>query len=374
MGEPEPDLAYLALASVPGIGPRRICSLIDGFGNAESVLSAGFARLLRVPGISRAAATAIGNASITEVEKNVRRCEELGGKVLIPASPCTASGPEASSGDVIFPELLRQIPNPPTVLYVLGDTDLLNQPAVAVVGARDHTAYGSAVCRTLVGGLAAAGLVVVSGMARGIDALAHFEALDRDGRTIGVLGNGLGVVYPAANRQLYERVGKLGCLITEFPPGERPHAGSFPRRNRMISGLARVTIVVEARARSGALITADCALDQGREVMAVPGPITSPNSEGCNRLIAMGARPALTTDDVLEEYGVGGKGCQPPITPNLEPDPHPMVRALQKGPSHVDQLALELNQPVQQTLMELTTLELEGKIAQGPGKIFRLTV
>ncbi len=156
--------------------------------------------------------------------------------------------------------------------------------------------------RALAWGAASAGLAVVSGMARGLDAVAHTAALDSGGATIGVLGNGLGVIYPTANRVLYQRVAANGLLLTEFPPGERPTAGSFPRRNRLISGLARVTVVVEAAEGSGALITAGTALDQGREVMAVPGNITSPSSVGANRLIRDGAEPLLSSDDLLAHY------------------------------------------------------------------------
>ena len=152
--------------------------------------------------------------------------------------------------------------------------------------------------------MARAGAVVVSGMARGLDAVAHQAALDAGGATVGVLGNGFGVIYPAANRPLYERVAAHGCLLTELPPGERPRVSTFPRRNRIIAGLAGVTVVVEAAVGSGALITADCALDQGRSVLAVPGPITSPTSTGCNKLIQQGAKPALSVADVLEELGL----------------------------------------------------------------------
>jgi DNA processing protein len=371
METPELDLAYLALASVPGIGPRRLRSLIDGFGTAEAVLSSELSALLKIPGVSRAAASAIKNASVADADRNVRRAQELGAVVLIPQFLSRGIRSERSCTTERFPGLLEKIPNPPTVLYAQGDLDLLNRPTVAVVGARDHTSYGRSVCESLVGDLASAGLVIASGMARGIDALAHSAALERGGKTLGVLGNGLGVVYPAANRNLYDDVARRGCLLTEFPPGERPTAGSFPRRNRLISGLSRVTLVVEAKTRSGALITADCALDQGREVMAVPGPISSPYSEGCNRLIGMGAKPALTAYDVLEEYGVQGKGGEGSNIRENSNDP-PLVKALRTGPSHVDQLALELNATVSQTLTELTTLEIDGRVAQEPGKIFRL--
>ena len=171
----------------------------------------------------------------------------------------------------------------------------------------------------LAGAVAQAGVVIVSGMARGLDAVAHTAALDAGGATIGVLGNGLGVIYPAANRALYERVASDGLLVTEFPPGERPNVGSFPRRNRLISGLSRVTVVVEAAVGSGALITAGAALDQGREVMAVPGNITSPLSAGSNRLIRDGAAPVLEPADLLQHFPefvrVPSKASLQPVSP-----------------------------------------------------------
>src|SRR5206468_160762 len=175
-----------------------------------------------------------------------------------------------------------EIPEPPSVLYVWGDMSLLTKPSVAFVGSRDHSTYGAEAARILATAVAQRA-VIVSGMARGIDAIAHAAALDAGGTSIGVLGNGFGVIYPAANRALYDRMIAHGCLVSELPPGERPHALTFPRRNRLVSGLAAATVIVEAAAGSGALITADAALDQGRAVLAVPGPITSPTSVGCNK-------------------------------------------------------------------------------------------
>src|SRR4029077_12149666 len=184
--------------------------------------------------------------------------DRLGAAVLVPDDPR-------------FPPLLSEIPDPPALLYVWGDVAWLRRPAVGIVGSRDHTPYGADAARILAAGVARAGVVVTSGMARGIDAVAHAAALDAGGASVGVLGNGFGVIYPAANRALYERMITHGCLVTEPPPGERPHAGAFPRRNRLISGLALATVVVEARVTSGALITVDAALAQGRTVLAVPG-------------------------------------------------------------------------------------------------------
>jgi DNA processing protein len=258
------------------------------------------------------------------------------------------------------------------LLFALGRLGLLQQPAVAIVGSRSHSRYGAEACRHFAAGLGRAGLVVVSGMARGIDAVAHLASLDAGAGTIGVLGNGLGVVYPAANRALCDRVAALGCLLTEHAPGERPHAGSFPRRNRLISGLARVTLVVEASAKSGALITADCALAQGREVQAVPGPITSPTSVGCNRLIQQGAKPALGLRDVLEEYGLAPDDAPSATIPtDLTPDERQVLNALSVEPERVDDLGARSALDAGQVLAVLTSLEIRGLAVQEAGKLFR---
>jgi DNA processing protein len=280
-------LAYLALTQVPGMGPARLQTLLSAFPTPLGAHSAPFEFLCHLPGFSSACASALKATPLDSGMRLVEQVERVGGRILIP-------------GDADFPPLLAVIPDPPPVLFILGDDSLLEHLAVAIVGSRDHTLYGAEVCRMVAREAASMGIVVVSGMARGLDATAHAGALEAGGGTIGVLGNGLGVVYPAANRDLYERVGRHGLIVTEFPPGERPHAGSFPRRNRLISGLARVTVVIEAAVGSGALITANAALEQGREVLAVPGPITSNVSVGTNRLIRDGASPYLEPVDLLQ--------------------------------------------------------------------------
>jgi DNA processing protein len=227
----------------------------------------------------------------------------------------------------------------------------------------------------LAGGVARAGVVVVSGMARGIDAIVHSAALDAGGATVGVLGNGFGVIYPAANRALYERMVRSGCLVTEFPPGERPHAGAFPRRNRLIAGLAMVTVVIEAAAGSGTHLTADAALDQGRTVLAVPGPITSPTSVGTNRLIQHGAKPALSVGDVLEELGMTER-TEPALPVGAPPELEPLERMLWERmaaePAHVDQLVAASRTDAAAVLSTLTSLELRGLVRQRGAMVFGL--
>ncbi|HEV2670002.1 MAG TPA: DNA-processing protein DprA [Gemmatimonadales bacterium] len=361
-------VATLTLSLVPGIGAERLRLLVRRFGSAQCALDAPFAQLAALDGISRAAATAIRAARPGDGRGVLDRLQALGARVLFP-------------GDPAFPVLLEEIAEPPPVLYAWGDIALLNRPGVAVVGSRDHTTYGGEVARLFAAAIAERA-VVISGMARGIDAIAHSAALDAGGRSIGVLGNGFGVVYPAANAQLYERMVACGCLLTEHPPGERPHAGSFPRRNRLISGLARAVVVIEADTRSGALVTANLAADQGREVLAVPGPITSRTSAGCNKLIQQGAKLALCAADVFE--GIGLAGGLANIARDLA-TPAPRVPPLDltglqltlwnrmtTEPQHVDALVAAAQTRPAEVLGALTELELRGLVRQVPGMVFGL--
>ena len=368
MGDPE-VVATLALALVPGIGSQRLRLLLGTFGSAAAVLEAPHARLVALHGISKAAATAIRAASPAAGERVLAQLDEIGARALLPADPD-------------YPAQLVDIHDPPTVLYAWGDVSLLARPAVAIVGSRNHTAYGADAVRILAGAVARRA-VVVSGMARGIDALAHGAALDVGGGSIGVLGNGFGVIYPAANGVLYDRMVKHGCLVTEHPPGERPHAGSFSRRNRLISGLARAVLVIEAAARSGAIVTADAGLEQGRAILAVPGPITSPTSVGCNRLIQQGAKAALCAGDVFEEIGLPS-GLHDTAVALATPAPRvppPDLSGLQltlwsqltAEPQHVDALVAAARTGAADVLGALTELELRGLVRQTPGMVFGLS-
>jgi DNA processing protein len=361
--------AYIALALAPGIGAARLDTLLQHAGSAHGALSAPFEFLCAVPGISRAAATAITEAGRRGVDPVLRALELAGARYLIPEDP-------------EFPVACREIPDRPTLLFALGDLSLLERPAVAIVGSRDHSDYGAAVCREVAGGAAAAGLAVVSGMARGLDAIAHAAALDAGGVTIGVLGNGLGVVYPAANRGLYQRVAEQGLLLTEFPPGERPAVGSFPRRNRLISALGRITVVVEAAQGSGALITVGTALAQGRDVMAVPGNITSPTSVGTNQLIRDGAEPLLVLEDLLAHYPEAHDGRVTPktagaVTADVQPAaPADLSSAelrifgiLSAAPAGPDELIARAQLPTPEVLAALSGLELRGLVLQERGVI-----
>jgi DNA processing protein len=360
-------LAYLALTQVPGMGSARLKSLLTTCTTAIGAHSAPFELLCTIPGFSRALVSALKATPLGTGRKTLEAAERLGATVILP-------------DDAEYPLLLRHIPDPPPVLFGLGDLSLLSRPAAAIVGSRDHSSYGADVCGRIAGAAARAGVVIVSGMARGLDAVAHTAALDSGGSTIGVLGNGHGVIYPSANRKLYQRVAAEGLLLSEFPPGERPHAGSFPRRNRLISGLSRVTLVVEAAVGSGALITAGTALDQGREVMAVPGSITSPLSAGTNRLIRDGATPLLEPSDLLEQFpeflAASSKGSvvhsgSPPLPDTLSPGERELAELIGGQPLHPDELANRCGRPIAEVLSTLCGLEIAGVVEQGPGRVFR---
>ena len=360
-------VAYLALTQVPGMGAVRLQTLLTACKTSLGAHSAPIAFLSALPGFSRAVATALKATPLDSGRKVADAAAALGAEVLVPMDPG-------------YPALLRDIPGPPPVLFAQGDPCLLLRPAAAIVGSRDHSNYGSVVCRALAAAAAELGIAIVSGMARGLDAVAQAAALDAGGSTIGVLGNGLGVIYPAANRTLYDRVARDGLLITEFPPGERPHVGSFPRRNRLISGLSRVTVVVEAAAGSGALITADTALEQGREVMAVPGNITSIVSVGTNRLIRDGAAPILEPGDLLQHFPELMPSAQrlatapaaAPILPEaLSLEERELAGLVGEQPVHPDELALRSRRPVGEVLALLCGLEIAGVVEQGPGRVFR---
>ncbi|HEX7338186.1 MAG TPA: DNA-processing protein DprA [Gemmatimonadales bacterium] len=360
-------IAYVTLTQVPGMGPARLRTLLTACQTAIGAHSAPIAFLRSLPGFSGPVACEIKATPLETGRKTMEAAAKLGAQVLIPA-------------DAEYPALLRHLQEPPPVLFMLGRVALMVPPAVAIVGSRDHSSYGAAVCRSIATVAAEAGIVVASGMARGLDAAAHTAALDAGGSTIGVLGNGLGVVYPAANRALYDRVAREGLLITEFRPGERPNAGSFPRRNRLISGLSRVTVVVEAAGGSGALITAGTALDQGREVLAVPGNITSPVSVGTNRLIRDGACPLLEPADLLQYFPevataaasnrrTAAEVSRLPET--LSVDERELAGLLGTDSVHPDLLAARSRRPVGEVLGLLCGLELAGVVEQAPGRLFR---
>lgn len=265
------------------------------------------------------------------------------------------------ASDAAYPAPLRDLRDPPPFLFALGVDGILAAPVVAIVGTRGATAYGERVTRELAGSLARAGACVVSGMARGIDATAHRAALESGGRTAAVLGTGVDIAYPAANRALHRAIAADGLLLSEWVPGARATAGSFPRRNRVIAALASVTIVVEAGTRSGALITAEHALELGRTVAAVPGPIDAPASAGTNALLRDGAQLIASVADALALAGLTAPLVRP-AAHTLGGDERVVWDALAGGAPDIDTLASRTRLPAQRCLAAVTTLELGGVI------------
>ncbi len=275
-------------------------------------------------------------------------------------------------GEVSYPPLLEAVPDPPNVLFVRGDRspELLAWPAVAIVGARACSSYGRSVARALARELAMAGLVVVSGMARGIDGEAHRGALDADGVTVGVLGCGIDRDYPASHRDLARRIVQDGLIVSEYDAGVEPAPWRFPARNRIIAGLCAATVVIEARERSGALITADFALEDGREVMVVPGEITSAVSAGSNALLRLGATPVTAAADVLEAYGIEPRVDVSGVSVGLAGE---LFERLAEGPASIDELARACGLPPGDIAAALIELELGGRISEGDG-VYRITL
>jgi DNA processing protein len=273
--------------------------------------------------------------------------------------------------DGLFPPLLAAIHDPPGELFLRGRGEAadLSKPAVAVVGARSCSSYGRSVARTLARELAAAGLVVVSGMARGVDGEAHRGALEADGTTIAVLGCGIDRDYPAAHAELARRIGERGLLVSEYEPGIEPAPWRFPARNRIIAGLCSATVVVEARERSGALITADFALEEGREVLAVPGEITSALSGGTNALLRLGATPVTCADDVLELYGIASTAA----TPVVGTTARTLLEGLQDGAQTADELVRSSGIDPARVAAALVELELARRIMLDDG-VYRASV
>ncbi len=370
-------VSALLLSAVPGIGNLLFKRLIERFGSAEAVLAAlsagDLAAIGEVEGIGPKAIdhlAAVGPEQWKAAEEEARRAQEEG-IALLPLSSDQ------------YPSLLFQIPDPPPLLYIKGEEarQTLAAPAIAIVGSRDATPYGVSMAGRLAGELAARGVTIISGFARGIDAAAHRGALERGGRTVAVFGCGIDVIYPAGHRRLAEEVRARGALVSELPLSAEPSAEHFPARNRIISGLSLGVLVVEAAERSGSLITARLALDQGREVFAVPGQVGGKNSAGSNGLIKRGAKLVESVDDILEE--VAGQVTLPNLSlpaPGSETPASPpgeilgtegcLIRLLSEEPRHVEWLIAESGLAARNVTGALLQLEIKGAVRQMPGQYY----
>lgn len=353
--------ALLELKVLPGIGDRLLSDLIARYGSPAEALKAPATEL------GEEAARLRGTAEVRrKVDRALRTIETEGIRVL-------------RAGEPRYPEVLTELHDPPPLLFVLGRLELLDRPGLAIVGARRPSTYGRDIAELMARGATEGGLVVTSGMARGIDGIAHQTSLE--GGTIGVLGAGIDVVYPHQHGPLYERMREEGLLLTEFLPGEPPRPFHFPKRNRLIAALARGVLVIEAAARSGALITVDHALDLGREVMAIPGPIGRELSEGTNALIRDGAAIVLHPSDIFANLGIerleGDQGDRvdevsvtSPVPVELRGSKLEIWRVLETEPRHAEEIADRAGLDPATTLAGLLELEVEGLIHQLPGLRF----
>lgn len=351
----------LALNLAPGVGSIIYKRLVQTFGDAELVFRASLHELKRIEGVGAKIAEDIKKfAWQPVVEKELHLAEKMGVRII-------------SWDNAEYPQNLKEIYDPPPILYILGKILPQDQKAISVVGSRNPTTYGKAAAERIAFGLSRVGITVISGLARGVDSCAHRGALKAGGRTIGVLGCGLNIVYPPENKELYEQMAKQGAVITEFPFNTPPDKDHFPIRNRVISGLALGVAVVEATLRSGSLITARFALEQGREVFAVPGNIDSPRSEGTNRLIKEGAKLVLRAEDIIEELVPLQKVVAPPeiaVQPNLTAEEEKIYAILSSQPLHIDQVSARTEMASAKVLAILLSLELAGHVKQLPGMNF----
>jgi DNA processing protein len=350
-------LALLTLYSVPRIGPQRIRNLISRFKSPQAVLSASPRVLCEVEGIEKNLAYQIKKSANLDFAKDqLEKIKKNDARLL-------------SYWDPNYPKALKNTPDPPVVLFVKGNIKVLNTPALAIVGTRNPSEYGKITTKHLTGDLAASGLTITSGLARGLDTIAHIEALASGGTTISVLGTGVDVVYPAENKALANKIINQGILISEFPMGDGPDAPHFPRRNRIISGLSLATLVVEAGKKSGALITADFALDHGRDVFVVPGNINNPKCFGSNALIQQGANVVLSAEDILSQLNISGPQKNIPVI-NLSKDEEGIFNILSHEPKHIDAISQESQKATSFVLATLLSLELKNVVLQMPGKMF----
>jgi DNA processing protein len=356
-----PDLAdRVRLAGVAGLSPRLVRRLVARFGSAGAVLRAAAAAVAAVPGVGEARASLVASApSREEAERDLARAQAAGAAVL-------------AEGDAGWPPAFAELPDPPPLLYVRGDAAFLSLRGVAIVGSRRASAYGAAQARRLASELAATGIPVISGLARGIDAAAHRGALDAGGVTIGVLGGGLARFYPAENLPLArEMAAGRGAVVSEFPLDMPPRPYHFPRRNRLIAALAAAVVVVEAAEDSGSLITADHALDLGREVLAVPGRVDNPNARGVHRLLREGAALCESGDDVLRALGLDPpQSAASPAARDVAPagsnaSETALLAALVGTERHADELLEATGLDAAAGLASLSALELRGAVTLG---------
>jgi len=367
---PEEQLWWLRLNRA-GLSPQRQRQLLNAFGSPAAIFEATDEALLQLSGFTEMHLSKLRQGQRSaQPERDLWKLERMGAWLL-------------TIFDDRYPPLLRQLPDAPPLLYVLGTMEPQDERLIAVVGTRRPSEYGRRIAYQIAAELAAAGVTVVSGLAEGIDTAAHKGALDAGGRTLAVLGCGLDQLYPRSNKELSRRIAENGALLTEFPLGATPQSWHFPQRNRLISGMSLAVIIVEAPVGSGALITADWAADQGREVFVVPGPIDQPSFEGNHRLLREGARVFTKVDDLLAELqlspmmpslSASSSASRPHgqlLLPDLPPSEAAVWQTLTAEWKHADDIVRESQLPTHEALAALTMLELKGLAERGEGNHFR---
>ncbi len=353
---------WLSLRMVKGIGNALFLSLIDRFGSPDRVFEAGEDALVDA-GIRKEIAHRIAKKEfVSDPEKELDKLRNIGARII-------------TYDDEEYPELLKEIDYPPVLLYAMGKRVPRDQLHISIVGSRNASQYGLRTAQDLSFRLAKIGLGIISGMARGIDAFAHKGALRAGGYTGAVLGTGIDVVYPKENKALFQKIKEHGTIITEFPLGTPPEPKNFPVRNRIISGISRGVLVVEAAKRSGSLITASFGLNQGREIFAVPGSIESLRSKGCHFLIKQGAKLVEDIYDIIEEFGIELTGesrdeHKASAHVRLDPKEKRIYECLSEYPVHIDEIIRNTNLDAAEVLSSLLKLELKGIVVQMPGKMF----
>jgi len=353
----------ILLNMIDGLGPIKIKALLDYFRDSENIFRANRSELTAVFGIGEVMAANILSASNKDLQKELDLIEKCNVKIIVIC-------------DSDYPDVLKNIYDPPPVLYVKGDILPEDDLSVALVGSRRATHYGLSMSESLAYDLALKGATITSGLARGIDSAAHRGALRANGRSIAVLGSGLNEIYPPENKKLAQEISESGAVVSEFPMGMEPLSGNFPRRNRIISGLSQGVVVVEANQRSGALITVDYALEQGREVFAVPGKIDSCSSRGTNELIKQGAKLVTSADDILSELnmfpqkpGERKEEYRSAMT-DLSDEENSIYYILSDEPTHIDNIISTLDMPAKKVSDILTRLSIRRLVKELPGKNF----
>lgn len=356
------------LLGIPGIGTQKIISLLPRFNTLTALLNANYERLANIEGINKILTHRLLSAKHDLEKTKIQSDRDYENSIQLKSRIITYL-------DSDYPVVLRSIYLPPLILYVKGNILPEDETSIAVVGTRQPSNYGISIAEKISKEIVEKKITIISGLARGIDSVAHAAALKFGGRTIAVIGSGLDVIYPPENKKLFEKICSTGAVVSEYEPGTKPDAQNFPRRNRIISGLSLGTVIIETRINGGAMQTAAYALDQGKEVFAIPGNLNSKQSEGPNTLIQKGEAKLVTCiDDMLYELKLK---LNPELSKNVKTQfvelnlfEEKVINSLSSEPKYIDDIALDTQLSTADCLVNLLTLEFKGLVKQLPGKMF----